>query len=245
MPGGVDEGPRGTTMGTSPEGMYGITAELKVHLASIDSVKDRSDSLVARIEKHIQREVEGITASDFLTRIQWVLQRAGLKRVLMVNKNDVNVFVADEKRMSNWEEAFEAAMNEKTRSKGADECWVLVSGSSGDFKFRQDVTFKEKHALAAPPISIVIRAFPAEWGLQPGEGSDGWMNRLKAILSDKDGVKAEEVRVKPKMEKYLLDYQQLLKGSFPVQDISQALSINLSGINVESFKEFYSKEHGS
>jgi hypothetical protein len=47
-------------------------------------------------------------------------------------------------------------------SEGTDEWWVLVTGSNQDFKFRQDITFREKHSLAAPSMTVAVRALPAD-----------------------------------------------------------------------------------
>jgi hypothetical protein len=81
--------------------------------------------------------------------------------------------------------------------------------------------------------------------LQPGENFDSWIHRLQLALSDKDGLKEEEIRIRPRIEKYLQDYQQLLKGAFAVRDLSQSLRINLSGIDLESFGENYSIDQAS
>jgi len=219
--------------------MYGILAELKIYLVEGLQAKEPSATFIGRIEKHIEREVESLTGRDFLTNIQRALQQAGMKRVIMMSKNDVNIYAYDQENKVDWSEAFETALKQSS-AKGTDEWWVLVSGSNEEFKFRQDVTFKERHSLAAPSMTLVIRALPEEWALQSGEDFGSWMQRLQQTLRDKESVKAEEIRIRPKIEKYLQDYQQLLKGAFAVRDFSQSLRINLSGIDLKSFKENYS-----
>jgi hypothetical protein len=225
--------------------MYGIFAELKVYLVEESDAKGPPATFVGRIERHLEREVEGLTTNDFLSKIQGVLQQAGMKRVIMMNKNDVVTYAYDQENPKDWAEVFSAALKEGGSSKGLDEWWVLVSGWNEEFKFRQDITFKEKHTFAAPSMTLEIRALPAELALQPGENFDSWIHRLQLALSDKDGLKEEEIRIRPRIEKYLQDYQQLLKGAFAVRDLSQSLRINLSGIDLESFGENYSIDQAS
>jgi hypothetical protein len=232
-------------VGPYPEGMYGIFAEIKVHLVEESDAKGLSTTFFGRIEEHLEREVERLAANDFLSKIQGVLQQAGMKRVITMNKNDFTTYAYNRQNQEDWGEVFNAALKEEGSSKGTDEWWIVVSGWTEEFKFRQDITFKAKHTLAAPSMTLVIRALPAEWALQSGENFDSWMQRLKLAVRDKDGLKAEEIRIRPRIEKYLQDYQQLLKGMFAVRDFEQSLRINLSGIDLESFRENYSIEQGS
>jgi hypothetical protein len=217
-------------------------AEFKVYLARESDAKEPPAGFVGKIAEHLEQEVESLTATDFLSKIQGVLQQAGMKRVIMTNRNDVATYAYDKENQKDWSEVFEAALKEESLAKGTAEWWVLVSGWNEEFKFRQDVTFKERHSLAAPSMTLVIRALPVEWAMQPGEDFGSWMQRLRLTLSDKEGVKQEELRIQPKIEKYLQEYQQLLKAAFAVRDISQSLRINLSGILLESFRENYSTE---
>lgn len=217
-----------------PEGMYGIFAELKVYLVEESDTKEPPATFVGRIERHIEREVESLTTKDFLMKIQGALKQARMNRVITMNKNDVNSYIADLDEQGYWDEPFEAALKEGNSSKGVDEWWILVSGWNEEFKFRQDVTFKEKHSLAAPSMTLVIRALPAEWAIKSGEDFGSWKQRLRLTLQDKKGVKAEENLMLPKIEKYLQDYQKLLKEVFAVRDFSQSLRINLSGTDLES-----------
>jgi hypothetical protein len=71
------------------------------------------------------------------------------------------------------------------------------------------------------------------------------MQRLQAAMRDKEGVKRQETSVRPRVEKYLQDYQQLLRETFSVRDLSQSLRIDLSGIELEAFKENYPIDQGS
>jgi hypothetical protein len=224
--------------------MYGIFAELKVYLVEESGAKGPPTTFVGRIERHVEQEVESLTASDFLSRIQGVLQQAGMKRVIMMNKNDVTTYAYDQENQEDWGDAFKAALKEEGSSKGNDEWWIVVSGGNEEFKFRQAITFKEKHTLAAPSMALEIRALPAELALQSGENFDLWMQRLGLALRDKDGLKAEEIRIRPRIEKYLQDYQQLLKAAFAVREFSQSLTISLSGIDLKSFAENYYVEQG-
>jgi hypothetical protein len=238
-------GMRAAAGGPRPEGMYGVFAQLGIYLVEESDAKKHPNSIIGRVEKHIEREVESLKASDFLTIIREALPQAGMKRVIVVIKNDVNIYAFDqESQKDGWGDAFKAALKESS-SKGTTELWVLMSGSNQEFKFRQDITFKEKHTLAAPSMTIVIRALPAEWALQSGEDFNSWMQRLQLTLRDKEGVREEEIRIKPRIEKYLQDYQQLLKGVFAVRDFSQTLRINLSGIDLESFGGNYSIDQAS
>jgi hypothetical protein len=241
MPGGHRVAP----IGPYPEGMYGIFAEIKVYLVKESDAKEPSTTLVGRIEKHLEQEVERLASSEFLSKIQGVLQQAGMKRVITINKNDVTTYSYDSKNREDWDEVFEAALKDESSSKGIDEWWIVVSGWTEEFRFRQTITFKAKHTLAAPSMTLEIRALPAEWALQSGENFDSWMERLKLAVGDKDGSKSEEIRVQPRIEKYLQDYQLLLKGVFAVRDLSQNLRINLSGIDMESFRENYDIEQCS
>jgi hypothetical protein len=224
--------------------MYGIRADLKVYLEEPDS-ETPSATFAGRIEKHLEREVESITSADFLTEIQSPLQQADMKHVIMINRNDVTIYDSDEESEEDWEKAFETAMNEENSSKGTASWWVLVSGWNGEFKFRQDIEFQEKHVLSTPSMTVVIRALPAEWALQPGEAFATWMTRLQMKLGDKEAVEAEENLTRPKIEKYLQDYQELFKGTFPVREISQNLRIKLSDIDWKSFGPNYSTEQAS
>src|ERR1700733_2284098 len=105
-----------------PEGMYGIYAELKVYLEN-QSAKTSTATLAGRIEKHLEREVESITSSDFLTKIQGPLRQAGMKHVIMIERNDVTIYDSDKGDEENWDRAFGIAMNEGSSSKGADTWW--------------------------------------------------------------------------------------------------------------------------
>ena len=75
-----------------PEGMYGIYAELGVYLVEESGAKVPADTLVGRLEKHIEREVESLTAGEFLARIQGVAAQAGMKHVIGVEKDDVTIY---------------------------------------------------------------------------------------------------------------------------------------------------------
>jgi hypothetical protein len=231
-------------IGPYPEGMYGIFAELKVYLVEESGTKEPADAFVGRVEKHIERGVESLAASDFLTKVRGVFGQAGMKHVIMMDKNDITIFDSDEESQEDWGQGFNAALDAESSSGGKGDWWILVSGWNEEFKFRQDVTFKHKHTLATPSIAFVIRALPAEWGRGSGEDFDAWLSRLQSTLGNKQSVKEEEIRVRPKIEKYLEDYKQLLKGAFAVRDFSQSLNINLSGIDLESFKANYSAEQG-
>jgi hypothetical protein len=157
----MSRGHASAPIGHYPEGMYGIFAELKVYLVEESDAKGPPATFVGRIERHLEREVEGLTTNDFLSKIQGVLQQAGMKRVIMMNKNDVVTYAYDQENPKDWAEVFSAALKEGGSSKGLDEWWVLVSGWNEEFKFRQDITFKEKHTFAAPSMTLEIRAFPA------------------------------------------------------------------------------------
>jgi len=117
---------------TLPEGMYGIYAELGVYLVEESGAKVSSDSLVGRLEKHIEREVESLTAGEFLTRIQGVAAQAEMKHVIAVEKDDVTIFASDQESEENWDAGFRAAMDAERVSGGTDSWWVLMSGWNGD-----------------------------------------------------------------------------------------------------------------
>jgi hypothetical protein len=240
-----DDRGRSVRLGPFPETMFGIYAELKVYLVEESDVKEPGTSFAGRIENHIEREVESLSASEFLTKIPRVLEQAGMKHVIEVDENDIVVYSSDQASQQDWDEAFKTALNLESSSKGTNGWWILVSGWNNEFKFRQDVTFKQKHTFAAPSMTLVIRALPAEWARQPEEAFDAWMSRLRTTLHDKGSVKEEENRVRPKFEKYLGDHQQLIKDAFAVRDLSQSLLINFSEIDVESFIKNYSAEQPS
>jgi hypothetical protein len=230
---------------TLPEGMYGIYAELGVYLVEESGVKVPGDTLVGRLEKHIEREVETLTAGEFLTRIQGVAAQAGMKHVIAVEKDDVTIYASDQESEENWDAGFRAAIDAEGASGGTDSWWVLMSGWNGDLKFRQDITFRRKHTLASPSMTLVIRALPAVWGMQPDEDFAAWMSRLRSALANKQEVKDEEGRSYARMEKYLEDYEQLLRGAFAVRDFSKDMRINLSQIDPESFERNYSAEQST
>ena len=94
-------------------------------------------------------------------------------------------------------------------------------------------------------MTLVVRALPAEWGKRPDEDFAAWMSRLRSVLANKQAVKDEENQVRPKIEKYLEDYKQLLRGAFAVRDFSKDLRINLSQIDPESFERNYSAEQST
>src|SRR5438552_948543 len=98
-----------TPVGPSAQGMYGIVAELKVFFARESDAKEPSVTLIGRIERHVEREVESLTVGDFLKRIQGTLRKMGMKRVIMMNKSDVNIYYCGQNNLGNWDEAFEAA----------------------------------------------------------------------------------------------------------------------------------------
>jgi|GEM_PF-6568552 len=228
----------GTPVGPFATGMYGIYAELNVYLVEASDGKPLSETFAGRIAKHLQQEVESLTTRDFLTRIQGVLQQAGMKQVIWLKKNDATIYAFDQENKEDWSQVFESALSGSS-SKETDEWWVLTTGANEDFKLRQEVTFKERHSLASPSMTLVIRALPEEWALQAREGFGSWMQRLQQTLRDKDAVEAEEIRIRPKIDRYLQDYQQLLKDTFSVRDFSQTLRINLSGIDTKSFSANY------
>ncbi|HUK75402.1 MAG TPA: hypothetical protein VLU99_06375 [Nitrososphaerales archaeon] len=230
--------------GPYPDGMYGIYAELNVYLVKASDGKPTSETFASRIARHIQREVESLTTRDFLTKIQGVLQQVGMKRVIMMSKNDFNIYSFAQENKEDWNQVFESALSGSS-SEETDEWWILTTGGNESFKFRQEVTFTEKHTLASPSMKLVIRALPEEWALQSGEGFGQWMQRLQQTLRDKGAVEAEEIRVRPKIERYLQDYQQLLKDTFSPGDLSQTLRINLSGIDLKSFSANYSVDQPS
>jgi len=227
--------------GPSPQGMYGIYSKLRVTIDGQSSAKSSDRTLAGRIESHLERTVEHLSSEDFLKKIKEVLQAMGMRGVLAINRNDVFIFNHDDGESVDWDEAFEVATNAATSVKGADSWWILVSGSNGDFKFRQDVTFKRKHSLASPSMEIVIRALPAEWAPQPTESSNTWKSRLGQTLHDKKAVKSEETLVRPRIESYLQRYQQLLVTTFGGA-VSQEVRIELSKIDLGSFQENYSTE---
>ena len=218
--------------------MYGIVAELKVYLVE-PSAKETSPTLVGRIERHVERVVEGVTSADFLKKIQRALWRAGMRRALILKKDDYDIYVYDEETQDNWDRAFGIAFAGSGSSKGTDGWWILVSGWNDDFRFREDVTFAEKHTLAAPSMKIVIRALPAEWAPRSGEGMESTASRLRRMLQDRDGVNAEELRVRPKIEGYIQDYKRFLQEEFAVKEFSESLRVNLSAIDPAAFGENY------
>jgi hypothetical protein len=225
--------------------MYGIYVELGVYLVEGSEVKVPAASLVGRLERHIEREVESLTAGEFLTQIKGVAAQAGMKHVIGVEKDDVTIYSSDQESEEDWDEGFKAALDIQNSSEGTNSWWILMSGWNEEFKFRQDITFRKKHTLAAPSMTLVIRGLPAEWGKRPDEDFVAWMSRLRSTLANKQGVKDEENQIHPKMEKYIEDYKQLLKGVFAVRDFSKNLRINLSEIELESFKWDYSAEQST
>ena len=168
-----------------------------------------------------------------------------MKHVIEVEKDDVTIYASDQESEENWDAGFRAALDAETSSGGTDSWWILMSGWNEEFKFRQDVTFRKKHTLANPSMTLVIRALPAEWGKRPDENVAAWMSRLKSTLENKQGVKDEETQIHPKIEKYLEEYKQPLRGAFAVRDFSKSLRINLSGIELASFKWNYSAEQST
>jgi hypothetical protein len=225
--------------------MYGIISELKVTLEGQSGPKPSAATLASRIESHLKGAVENLSSHDFLKKIEGALQGAGMRKVLSVKINDVAVFSYDgQKGGEAWDGAFEVASKAAAASKGTDEWWILVTGSDGDFKFRQDVTFKQKHSFASPSMQIVIRALPAEWAPKPVEGSGAWASRLRQILRDKEAVKAVEAQAQPRIDAYLQEYQRILKSAFTISDFSRELRIDLSKTDVESFRGNYENEQG-
>jgi hypothetical protein len=228
----------------SPEGMYGIFAKFDVYLTGPPRQKGHS-SAISRLENRFSQVVEPLTYPEFITGIRAVLQTAGMKHVLTMSRGDTTMHIAGNEEHDDWDKSFEAALTGAINESERNELWILVSGWNDDFKFRQEVTFKEKHNLASPSISLVIRALPEEWAFQPGEALSSWMQRLRQTLHDKGAVEAEETRVRPKIERYLSDYQQLLKGAFSIRDLKQTLRINLSGIDLISLGQNYSLDYPS
>jgi hypothetical protein len=224
--------------------MYGIFAKLSVYFAPLGENKE-SFTLVDRIKGELQEKVEPFTAREFLMRIQKIVHQVGARRVIVLNRDDFSIYSPDQPREADWESAFQIALKESESSKGSEEWWILVSGSNDQFKFKQGATLKEKHSLSTPSIAIEIRALPADLAKLPGEDFETWMKRLSSALHDKDGIVATEGRSRAAMEKYLLDYEGLLKEEFPAAKFSQSLNIDLSGINLESFRENYFFEHES
>ena len=94
-------------------------------------------------------------------------------------------------------------------------------------------------------MTLVIRALPAVWGKQPDEDYAAWMSRLRSSLANKQGVKDEEGRSYARIEKYLEDYERLLRGAFAVRDFSKDLRVDLSQIDPESFERNYSAEQSA
>lgn len=231
----------GRSAGPLPEGMYGIYAELQLHLTTESQTK--GTGLVGRIEGHVEHQTEAISAENFLVTIKDVLQKAGMKHVIGLEKNDVTVFDSDEESEQDWDEAFDAAMGSE-KSSGGNEWWILVSGRNEDFEFRQDVEFKRKHALSEPPIRLVIRALPVEWGKKASEDTATWIARLRFVKENKNGLKEQEAAALPKIAKYIEGYRLLLGEAFPVRDISQSVSINLAGVDLEALSSDYSTEQG-
>lgn len=231
LPVGVDRG--GPWIGNLPDGMYGIFATLKGYSAP----NRMSQTVVRRFEKSFERKVEKTRSRDFLARIQGILQRQGMKRVIMINRNDRYIYGPDQSREEDWSRAFEIAANEATDSEGTEEWWIRTLGNDQQFKFRQSVAFREKHLRASPMIVIEIEALPVDWARGSQEDFNTWMNRLEQALAHKEGVKAKEAQLRPAIDSYLNDYQRLLKDSFPIEDVSKSLKIDLSGIELQSFYE--------
>jgi hypothetical protein len=208
--------------------MYGIYAELKVYLAEESDLSSPQASLLGRIESHIEQEVETLASSDFLSKIKGVFEWVRMKHVIQMTQNDVIVYSSGQASQEDWEDAFMVALNLQNASKGTDAWWIIVSGSNEEFYFRQDVMFKQKHALATPSIAFVIRALPAYW-----------MERIKYPMKIEDDLN------RPKIEKYLDDYQQVIKDTFVVRDLSRSLRIDLSKVDQESIRENWSSEQTS
>ncbi|HYB76178.1 MAG TPA: hypothetical protein VEC08_04395 [Nitrososphaerales archaeon] len=217
-------------------GRYGIRAELQVYFTQPNSLIQLESGLTGRLKDRFETETENVTSRSFLVSMGDILKSLGMTHVTTIEIDDYYVFWSEVEAKESWNEAFMTALNSKQISNEHGEVYLISNGVTKDFKFEQDIQFRPKHALDHPTISILIRATPAEWIPSEGEDLQAFSDRLTVALADKQGVNVKEAESREKIQRFLGDYQQKLRGTFPVAKISQELMVDLGAIVVKDFR---------
>lgn len=212
------------------EGRFGIKATLEVHLVGGFEEHDARGGVMGWVEGHIERKTESLGTLVFLQNAEDFLRQAGMSHVSVVKIGDYEVYLSSDRTLGdNWTEAFAASRNSDRAKKQTNSVWILVHGKSAGFEFEQDVTFNPVHPLSQAAVRMEVLAVPVEWG------NGVWDGGIRRILQDKRAVALEESKLRPEIEKYLQNYQVLLRSSLLIENISSNLRVNLSDVDPGAF----------
>ena len=218
-------------------GRYGIRVELQAYFSPPAALMQLESQRTGRLKADLGSQLEEITARDFVAKIDEPLKQAGMTHVTTFEIDDYYVLWSEVETKENLDDAIRTALASTQIAKDTAEVYIVSNGTTKDFKFEQDVTFRPKHPFDHPPISILVRAVPAEWIPLAGEDLQPWSERLSTILKDKEGVARLEVTSRTKMQQFIEDYKRELAGVFPIARFAQELMIDLSAVSVKDFKK--------
>ena len=179
------------------------------------------------------KEVDSMTAADFLTAAGSFLERTGVKSVYDVWFDHSVIFrVAEEQEEEdNHRLALAKALeSSKTSSDHMKEIGIWSHGTSGDFYLEFRLRYRRVHDARSPSLILEVGGNPSELTDASGDGQFELDDRLTTLEASKDDVEKENAQIKPRFEEKLQELQNALRQTFKVKDIRQDSSVDVASI---------------
>jgi len=220
--------------GTDVEGLA-ARATLQIYLNQAEA-PERKAGVGGWIDEHVresERDVDGLTAADFLTAAGRFLETTGVKSVydIWFDQRVVYRVSKDREDDDNHKEALSKAIDSSKTSKDhLKEIGVWSHGTSGGFYLEFTLRFRRMHKEGSPPLILEVAGNPNELTDPSGKSQFELDDRLTALTSSSSEVEKENARIRPEFEAKLQELQGTLKQVFDVKSISQDVKIDVGSI---------------
>jgi len=220
--------------GRVQEVKYCIKAVVGVYLSG-DEATAPSPGPFGRIAQQVvglRHETASLAPEGFLERASSFLGFVQLRNVLLVKYDRMKAFEADEQsRESNSDNMQTAFLKSLVFQRNVGEPFrdvsVVAHGFVPDFELQTALVFKLVHSVAKPSVTLYVLALPVELMRKDGEEKLDYMDRVRLLLDDAEFFKGLEASVKPKIESLLSEYEEKLRATFSVINITRELTIDV------------------
>lgn len=206
---------------------------LRIYLDQTATPESRK-GVVGWVEEHVgehEKEVDGMSATDFLSSAGKFLEEMGIKSVYDVwFDRDVIYRVPKEREQEdNHKEALAKAAS-YSENGHFKEIGIWSHGMSGDFYLEFRLRFKRVHDKGSPSLILEVAGNPRELTDPTGENQFELDDRLKRLESSKADIEKENAQISRRFETKLKELQGIIKQFFRVRNIDQNLKVDVGSI---------------
>jgi len=194
------------------------------------------DGLAGWLEEHLgepKKEVDGMTAADFLTSAFGFLEETGARSVydIWFDHSVVYRVSKDREQEENLEEAkAKVAESIKTSNAHLKELGIWSHGTNNDFYLEFRLRFRRVHDARAPPLVVEVKGNPIELTDPTGHNQFELDDRLRLLEESKSAVEKKNLQVGRRFEKKLVWVQGILRQKFRVRTMERQMKIDVGSI---------------